>query len=440
MSRREAAGGGGGAGDPAGRAEAAARLVGTNPPLAQAVALEAVALARAAGDAGTAARAHRAHGRAALELGRLDEATRSFRDRGPGRRAGRRAGHRGRVPGEPGVRAVRARPDHRGPAASWTGPPRCCAASRRPRCSSSAGWCCGGAGAPTRRWRATGGRCRRCAAGRTGWSRRGCYNNRSLVYVDRGELAAAEADLLKVRRAVPGRGPGRARRGRRDQPRLRRVPARRRAGRARLPRLGRDHVPGAGGAAPRAAADPRRAAAVGGRVRRGAADRRAGDRAVRRGRLAVAAGRGAAAAVPGPAGRRRRGRCAGRGQPGRHPARPAAPAGLGDGSPLHRAAGGGAGRSAHPAAAPAGAAGGRPAGRDAAGARRSWTPGSSRPGSRWPLGDLGTVRRELAQAAAARTRGGTELRIRAWYAEALLRLADRPGGRRPSRRCGPGSG
>jgi hypothetical protein len=39
------------------------------------------------------------------------------------------------------------------------------------------------------------------------------------------------------------------------------------------------------------------------------------------------------------------------------------------------------------------------------------------------LGDLGTVRREMRHAAAARTRGGTELRIRAWYAEALVRLA-----------------
>jgi hypothetical protein len=39
------------------------------------------------------------------------------------------------------------------------------------------------------------------------------------------------------------------------------------------------------------------------------------------------------------------------------------------------------------------------------------------------LGDLATVRREMRQAAAARTRGNTELRIRAWYAEALLRLA-----------------
>jgi tetratricopeptide (TPR) repeat protein len=39
------------------------------------------------------------------------------------------------------------------------------------------------------------------------------------------------------------------------------------------------------------------------------------------------------------------------------------------------------------------------------------------------LGDVRTVRRELQQAAAARTRGGTELRIRAWYAEALVRLA-----------------
>jgi tetratricopeptide (TPR) repeat protein len=39
------------------------------------------------------------------------------------------------------------------------------------------------------------------------------------------------------------------------------------------------------------------------------------------------------------------------------------------------------------------------------------------------LGDLATVRRELQRTAAARTRGPTELRIRAWYAEAMRRLA-----------------
>jgi tetratricopeptide (TPR) repeat protein len=39
------------------------------------------------------------------------------------------------------------------------------------------------------------------------------------------------------------------------------------------------------------------------------------------------------------------------------------------------------------------------------------------------LDDLRTVRREMRQAAAARTSGSTELRLRAWYAEALLRLA-----------------
>jgi tetratricopeptide (TPR) repeat protein len=38
-------------------------------------------------------------------------------------------------------------------------------------------------------------------------------------------------------------------------------------------------------------------------------------------------------------------------------------------------------------------------------------------------GDLDTVREEMAQAAAARTSGPVELRIRAWYADALLRLA-----------------
>lgn len=39
------------------------------------------------------------------------------------------------------------------------------------------------------------------------------------------------------------------------------------------------------------------------------------------------------------------------------------------------------------------------------------------------LGDLRTVRTEMPRIAVARTRGPTELRVRAWYAEALLRLA-----------------
>src|SRR5437016_6009485 len=55
-------------------ADRAAQLVGTNPRSAHRVSLEAVELARSAGDLVAESRAWRANGRAAFELGQLDEA------------------------------------------------------------------------------------------------------------------------------------------------------------------------------------------------------------------------------------------------------------------------------------------------------------------------------------------------------------------------------
>jgi hypothetical protein len=69
-----------GAGRAAQLAEHSARLVGTDAGLARRAAQQATAAARAGGDGRSAALALRAHGRAALELGRLDEATRVLRD------------------------------------------------------------------------------------------------------------------------------------------------------------------------------------------------------------------------------------------------------------------------------------------------------------------------------------------------------------------------
>ena len=54
-------------------------LVGQDPLRAQRTALETLAAARVAGDTRTVAAAYRAHGRAAYELGRLDEAMASLR-------------------------------------------------------------------------------------------------------------------------------------------------------------------------------------------------------------------------------------------------------------------------------------------------------------------------------------------------------------------------
>jgi tetratricopeptide (TPR) repeat protein len=129
------------------------------------------------------------------------------------------------------------------------------------------------------------------------------YNNRSLLYIDRGELAAAEADLLRV--AALARAEGQAGMAADAETNLGYLNLRRGDVPAALGFLDSAEATYRAQAVrpARAAAHPRRAAAVGGRVRRGTADRGAGDRPADRGRLAVPAGRGAAAAVPGAAGR-----------------------------------------------------------------------------------------------------------------------------------------
>jgi tetratricopeptide (TPR) repeat protein len=65
--------------DPQLVAAEANRLVGTDPARAQRMAAQAVTLARAAGQAGSEAQAHRAHGRAAYALGRLEESLTALR-------------------------------------------------------------------------------------------------------------------------------------------------------------------------------------------------------------------------------------------------------------------------------------------------------------------------------------------------------------------------
>jgi tetratricopeptide (TPR) repeat protein len=195
MSRREAAGSG--APDPAGRADAAARLVGTNPPQAQAVALEAVALARAAGDTRAAAQAHRAHGLAGLELGRLEEATRSFRTAiraaelgdDPAMAAECRSSlayalsERGRT--ADALRQLdRAALVLRGPAAG--------------KILTQRGvvlWRCGRTDEALEAYRRALPMLRR---GPDRLLEARLYNNRSLVWVDRGELASAAADLHRA--------------------------------------------------------------------------------------------------------------------------------------------------------------------------------------------------------------------------------------------------
>ncbi len=200
---------------------------------------------------------------------------------GPGGRAGRRAARRGRGPGQPGVRAVRARPHRRRAAPARPGRRGAARAGRRPPMLMQRGlvlWRCGRTDEALEAYRRALPTLRR---GPDRLMEAGCYNNRSLVYIDRGELAAAEADLLRVAALARAEGQDVMAADAETNLGYRQPSPRRRAGRARLPRLGRGHVPGAGGAPARAAADPRRAAAVGGRVRRGAADRGAGDRAVR---------------------------------------------------------------------------------------------------------------------------------------------------------------
>jgi hypothetical protein len=120
--------------DPAGAAAEADALVGKDPQGAQRAAVAALAAARAAGDTRAAAAAHRAHGRAAYELGRPDEAVASLRQ---SVRAATRAGDL--------TSAARARsswPSRGAPrshCASSTARHRRCAACTPGSCSCSAG-------------------------------------------------------------------------------------------------------------------------------------------------------------------------------------------------------------------------------------------------------------------------------------------------------------
>src|SRR5829696_3554645 len=417
MSRREAAGDA----DPAGRAEAAARLVGTNPPQAQAVALEAVALARAAGDTRAAAQAYRAHGRAALELGRLDEATRSFR-------TAVRAAERG---GEPGTAAqcrvslayALSERGHTAPALRELD--RAAAVLRGQQAAAMLMqrglvlWRCGRTDEALESYRRALPTLRR---GPDRLVEARLHNNRSLVYVDRGELAAAEADLLKVAELCRAEGQH-----------LLAADAEANLG---YVAFRRGDVPAALGFLDSAEATYR---AQGVRPREllltrgelllsvGAFDeaRQTAERAIEQfagagwqsllaeaqlllsqAQLAgddVAAAQGAASSAARLFGRQRR---PGWATVARYTALRADER-AGQLTPELR-------RRAL-----------REAGRLAAMGWRAHELDARLIAARVALeqGDLRTVRRELEQAAAARTRGSTELRIRAWYAEAMVRLA-----------------
>ncbi|HEX6755595.1 MAG TPA: CHAT domain-containing tetratricopeptide repeat protein [Mycobacteriales bacterium] len=183
--------------EPARAAAAAETLVGKDPRGAQRVALEALAAARAAGDAAAAAEADRAYGRAAYRLGRLQEAVSALRSSvrraergGAGATAARSRVTLAFVLAEQGRTAAalreldRAEPHLRGlPAAE--------ALMQRGLVLWRSG----------RTEEALEAYQRVLPAVRRGGDKLAearLFNNRSLVYIDRGELAAAEADLRRV--------------------------------------------------------------------------------------------------------------------------------------------------------------------------------------------------------------------------------------------------
>jgi tetratricopeptide (TPR) repeat protein len=421
MSRREPAGGGD-APDPAGRAEVAARLVGTNPPQAQAVALEAVALARAAGDMRAAAQAYRAHGLAGLELGRIEEATRSFRtairaaDLGgdPVLAAECRSSlayalsERGRT-AEALRQLDRAAPMVRGPSAGKLLMQR-----------GVVLWRCGRTEEALEAYRRALPLLRR---GPDRLLEARLYNNRSLVYVDRGELVAATGDLCRAAELYRASG--------------QHVLAADTEGNLGYVAFRRGDVPAALGFLDSAEATYR---AQGVRPREllltrgelllsvGAFDeaRQTAERAIEQ--FAAAGWRSLLAEAQLLLSQAQ---LAGNDVAGALAAATRAATLLGS---QHRP--GWATVARYTALRAEERAGQltprlrrralREAGRLAARGWRAQELDARLIAARVALaaGDLGTVRRELAQAAAARKRGGTELRIRAWYAEALLRLAD----------------
>jgi tetratricopeptide (TPR) repeat protein len=186
-----------GAGRAAQLAEQAARLVGTDASLARRTAQQATEAARAGGDGRSAALALRAHGRAALELGRLAEATQALRE---AVREAERAG-------EPGT-AAKARVtlayalSERGRTADALRQLDRAAEVLRGRSAAPMFmqrglvlWRCGRTDEALEAYRRALPTLRR---GPDRLMEARLYNNRSLVYIDRGELVAAEADLLRV--------------------------------------------------------------------------------------------------------------------------------------------------------------------------------------------------------------------------------------------------
>ena len=175
----------------------AARMVGTNASLARRAAQQATAAARAGGDGRTAALALRTHGRAALELGRLDEATQVLR-------AAVREAERA---GEP-VTAAEARVtlayalSERGRTADALRQLDRAAQVLRGRSAAPMYmqrgvvlWRCGRTDEALEAYRKALPVLRR---GPDRLMEARLYNNRSLVYIDLGEMAAAEADLMRV--------------------------------------------------------------------------------------------------------------------------------------------------------------------------------------------------------------------------------------------------
>jgi len=405
----------------AGLAEDAARMVGTNPDLARRTAVDAVAAARAGGAGRIAALALRTHGRAAIELGRLDEATRVLRE---AVREAERAGEPDAA-AEARISLAYALSERGRTADALRQLDRAAAVLRGQRAAGvlmQRGvvlWRCGRTDEALEAYRKALPVLRR-GSDRLVEAR--LYNNRSLVYIDRGELAAAEADLLRF--AALCRAEGQHVLAADAETNLGFVTFR------------RGDVPAALGFLDSAESTyrahgvpPRELLLTRGELLLsvGAFDeaRQTAERAIEqfsaagwRSLLAeaqlllsqtqlagddVVAAQGAASSAATLFGRQRR--------PGwatlaRYTAlRADERAGRLTPQLRRRAL--------------------REAGRLAAMGWRAQELDARLIAARvaLELGDVGTVRRELTQAAAARTRGGTDLRIRAWYAEALVRLA-----------------
>ena len=178
-------------------AERAARLVGTDAGLARRTAQQATAAARAAGDGRSAALALRAHGRAALELGQLAEATQALRE---AVREAERAGEP-RAAAEARITLAYALSE-RGRTADALRQLDRAAEVLRGRAAAPmlmqrglVLWRCGRTDEALLAYRRALPMLRR---GPDRLMEARLYNNRSLLYIDRGELVAAEADLRRV--------------------------------------------------------------------------------------------------------------------------------------------------------------------------------------------------------------------------------------------------